>query len=209
MNIIVHLMFSYNMRKIIRMESGTKLNLLGFMYGNILPDLSSSFNSQPHNIKASLNYIINRTDTLLKGACENPFHHSYGYSRNLGVITHYLSDYFCYPHQDHYNKGLKDHSIYELIMLLKYRKGVKDYRENFSRSYHHLAPEEFKKWILDKHLDYYRQNVSCINDISHAIYAGSMIGRSMVLSCSQQQDEADLIKRLQIAGANSLSAPNA
>lgn len=201
MNIIVHLMFSYNMRKIIRKESGIKLNLLGFMYGNILPDLSSRFSSQPHNIKGSLNFIINKTHTLLNGACKNVYSHPYRYSKNLGVITHYISDYFCYPHQDHYNKGLKDHSIYELIMITKYRRGLKDFREKYDRSHQYLAPEELKSWILERHLDYSGLgDGSCINDISHALYAGSMVGGSMIQSYTNQLENPEAIKPLKFSG---------
>lgn len=190
MNVIVHLMFSYRMRKIIKEESGITLNLFGFMFGNILPDLSTRFDSQPHNMNGSLNFIIKRTGGLLSHSKTKVARNSYQYSKNLGVITHYLSDFFCYPHQKHYNKGLKDHGIYEMIMIAKYRKGIKNYRQNFAHHYHSLAPNDFKKWIHEKNVIYNNQEVTCMNDISHALYASSMISRSILLHQNDEVTEA-------------------
>jgi hypothetical protein len=32
----------------------------------------------------------------------------------MGILTHYICDYFCYPHSSVYDKGLLQHIIYEL-----------------------------------------------------------------------------------------------
>lgn len=179
MNIIVHLLFSCNMRRIIRKQSGVKLNMLGFMYGNILPDIRSMH--KPHRLNGSLDFLVKRTQNLIR----KPHQASslYSWSKELGIITHYLSDYFCYAHQDHYDKGLGVHMLYELRMLSKYRKGLKHYRANFSRAYHCLAPDEFERWILEQNSKYNSRAYSYVRDISNALYAGSMIGQNMLSNC--------------------------
>jgi hypothetical protein len=35
------------------------------------------------------------------------------FCRHLGVIVHYISDFFTYPHNAHYPGSLRDHCIYE------------------------------------------------------------------------------------------------
>lgn len=82
MNIIMHLLFSYNMRRIIRKHSGVKLNLLGFMYGNILPDIKAIY--KPHRISESLPFVVKRAKDLMK----EPYQTGSGYSwsRKLGII---------------------------------------------------------------------------------------------------------------------------
>ena len=44
---------------------------------------------------------------------------------NLGVITHYISDYFTFPHNVNYNGKLKDHCIYEEELKHAIRSYVK------------------------------------------------------------------------------------
>jgi len=177
MNIIMHLLFSYNMRRIIRKHSGVKLNLLGFMYGNILPDIKAIY--KPHRISESLPFVVKRAKVLMKEPYQTGSR--YSWSRKLGIITHYLSDYFCYAHQDHYDKGLGRHMLYEMRMISKYRKGLKLYRVKFSKAYHGLTPDEFERWILERNRQYNNQPRSHAGDISHALYTGSMIGKSILL----------------------------
>ena len=33
----------------------------------------------------------------------------------LGVIIHYIADYFTFPHNDHYPGNVKDHCYYDVI----------------------------------------------------------------------------------------------
>jgi len=176
MNIIMHLLFSYDMRRIIRKHSGVKLNLVGFMYGNILPDIKAIH--KPHRINGSLTFVVKRARRLM----EEPYQRCsiYSWSKKLGIITHYLSDYFCYAHQEHYDKGIGKHMLYEMRMIVQYRKGRKQYMTKFGKAYHRLAPDEFERWILEQNRQYNSQPCSHAGDISHALYAGTMIGKSIL-----------------------------
>lgn len=180
MNIIMHLLFSYKMRKIIRSHSGVKLSLIGFMYGNILPDIKAIH--KPHQINGSLSFLVKRTQSLIANPVQT-VPPPYSWSRELGIITHYLSDYFCYAHQDRYDKGLGSHMLYELKMIAQYRRGLKRYQSEFSAAYHDLAPDHFEQWILEQNSRYNSQACSQSGDISYALYAGSMIGENMLLYC--------------------------
>lgn len=191
MNLMVHLLFAYHVRKIIKEDIGIKLNLLGFMVGNILPDIRARFNSQPHYIDHSLNFVIKSGHALMQNV-EDLSRDSYRYSKNMGIINHYLSDYFCYPHQAHYNEGFRRHMTYELVMLAKYRKGLKKYRNHLKHEPKELSPEEFKDWILHKNRVYRCQQISCSNDVSHAIHAGSLLGRNLLLNSKIRMKEGNL-----------------
>jgi len=37
------------------------------------------------------------------------------FSFHLGILTHYICDYFCYPHSSGYDKGLIHHILYEVL----------------------------------------------------------------------------------------------
>lgn len=180
MNVMVHLLFAYHVRKIIRKDTGIKLNLLGYMVGNILPDIRARFNSQPHYIDHSLNFVINSGRKIMNNE-EGLTSSSYRFSKNMGIINHYLSDYFCYPHQSSYSEGFRRHMTYEFVMLIRYRKGLKRYRNHFGHGSRELHPEGFREWIINRNKLYKGQTICCINDVSHAIHAGSVVGTNLVL----------------------------
>lgn len=180
MNVLVHLMFAYHVRKIIKKDIGIKLNLLGFMVGNVIPDIRARFNSQPHYIDASLKYVVKSSHRLINND-EMISKDSYLFSKKMGIINHYLSDFFCYPHQAHYKEGLRRHMTYELKMLAKYRKGLKRAKRDLILNPKGLIPEDIEEWIIRKNRLYRGQQISCATDVSHAIHAGSTIGRSLIL----------------------------
>lgn len=46
-------------------------------------------------------------------------------SERLGVITHYLSDFFCYAHSEYFQSGIVSHFLYELRLLSYFRRNQK------------------------------------------------------------------------------------
>jgi hypothetical protein len=95
-----------------------------FYIGSILPDCVPSFITRKHNIEATFEIlkeeIIKITDNydIDKGMTGY-------YSRHLGVITHYIADYFTYPHNNIFTGNLKDHCSYENDLKFALRSYVK------------------------------------------------------------------------------------
>ena len=87
-------------------ESGCQINEKLFLLGNLFPDLIHSYLWCRHEYQYSREYIRNKLDILKKKPKL--------FSFQLGVLTHYICDYFCYPHSDNYNKGLIQHILYEI-----------------------------------------------------------------------------------------------
>ena len=77
-----------------------------FLLGNIFPDLCQSYLWCRHEHQHSREYVHRKIEKLKKRPKLFSFH--------LGVLTHYICDYFCYPHTAGYNKGLVHHIIYEI-----------------------------------------------------------------------------------------------
>lgn len=94
-----------------------------FYLGSILPDCIPSFLTRKHNIdetfeilkkeilKVTDNYDMNRGFTTY-------------YSRHLGVITHYIADYFTLPHNDIFTGSLKEHCSYEKQLKFAFKEYV-------------------------------------------------------------------------------------
>lgn len=80
-----------------------------FTFGNIKPDIFRNYITKRHKIKNSLWFVlreINKYEDLKKTIEQNPIH--------IGMINHFLSDFFCSPHYyKHLNPNLKKHLEYE------------------------------------------------------------------------------------------------
>ena len=87
-------------------ELGRLKNEKLFLLGNIFPDLIHSYIWCPHKYQYSREYIKRKLDKLKKKPRLFSFH--------LGILTHYICDYFCYPHSSVYDKGFIHHIIYEI-----------------------------------------------------------------------------------------------
>lgn len=83
-----------------------------FVMGSILPDCKPSFVTTRHNIQETLDLVTESIDNLTEHAQEYK-KISTAYCRKLGEITHYVADYFTYPHNDVFEGSLKDHCMYE------------------------------------------------------------------------------------------------
>lgn len=94
-----------------------------FYLGSILPDCVPSFITRKHNIEETFEIlkeeILKITDNydMDKGITGY-------YSRHLGVITHYIADYFTFPHNDIFTGNLKEHCTYERDLKLAFKSYV-------------------------------------------------------------------------------------
>lgn len=79
------------------------------IFGGLLPDCVPSFIYRRHTIDKTLHIIESELLKLSKCTEFNTY-----FCRHLGIITHYLADYFTLPHNKEYTGGTKKHNEYEL-----------------------------------------------------------------------------------------------
>ncbi|MDD6616824.1 MAG: zinc dependent phospholipase C family protein [Lachnospiraceae bacterium] len=94
-----------------------------FYLGSILPDLSPKMFAVPHEYVSSYTEL----QAHIRGLTDGWYAHSnpHMFWRRLGVVLHYLADYFTYPHNTTYEGSLADHCIYEGDMKHSLREYVK------------------------------------------------------------------------------------
>jgi len=85
---------------------GCNINEKLFLFGNIFPDLIHSYIWCRHEYQHSREYVRKKLDKLKRRPMFFSFH--------LGILAHYICDYFCYPHSASFDKGLIEHIIYEI-----------------------------------------------------------------------------------------------
>lgn len=88
------------------------LNRQSFIRGNVIPDYSMLGIIQPHFPKMSLGFVQKEIAALSEGYLDSE-NIGVNYSLNLGIVCHYLSDFFCYAHSAVYKQFVINHVRYE------------------------------------------------------------------------------------------------
>lgn len=85
---------------------------LAFCLGSILPDIKPSFLYKRHEINQTFPALKKHIERLSEGdkAIEKK---TRKYYMDLGQISHYLADYFTFPHNESYPGTLAEHCYYE------------------------------------------------------------------------------------------------
>lgn len=179
MNIIVHLMFAVSIRNRLKKRLGISLNLPGFLYGNILPDISKKYGAHPHYIRNALTHVVSSNEKL--SSENNDPLYSYSFAKELGAINHYLSDFFCHPHTEGYSKSKAHHGYYELMMITHYKKGLKALYSLLKSQDSSVHLKDLKMFILDNSKIYTNSKTSDVNDISYALYTGILMSEDILV----------------------------
>ncbi|SFR77031.1 zinc dependent phospholipase C family protein [Anaeromicropila populeti] len=83
-----------------------------FYVGSILPDCVPSFITRRHSIEETFAVLRDEICKITENYKVEKGAGSY-YCRHLGVITHYVADYFTFPHNEIFSGSIKEHCIYE------------------------------------------------------------------------------------------------
>lgn len=92
---------------------GIDLNLVPFVYGNISPDYSPKILIHPHFTKTCTRKINESIFVLSKKHVGSGLRLDADYAVELGVLCHFLCDYFCFAHSKDFADSLKQHVAYE------------------------------------------------------------------------------------------------
>ena len=97
--------------------------------------------------------------------------HCKKYYINLGQITHYVADYFTFPHNNIYPGGLKEHCAYEEELKLRLREYLKTGKAQTvtGNSMEFGDTEELYEYILNKHETYLGRKLNVEEDIYHIV----------------------------------------
>lgn len=155
----------------IKRYSGVELEEKYFIYGNVLPDIAPKYIITKHFINESIDFLIYRIDSLLNNNNITPRK----FAVELGIITHYLCDYYCVPHNDRaYFKGkVNEHMLYEKKLHTKFKQGydLSGFKQNIN-PYSKEPVREFIYFMLDK---YILDEKSFEKDIMYSLYVASKV----------------------------------
>lgn len=124
LNTFSHIVISGIVNRYIKRWYGTSINKYSFIYGNIIPDYKSDYTKIPHYKSSMPDFLHNEILSLSNIKQKNSAEFDKKISYRLGIICHYLADFFCYAHSPKFNGGFLAHIKYE-FMLGKYNRKKK------------------------------------------------------------------------------------
>ena len=141
-----------------------------FIVGSILPDCRPSFVTTKHNMDETFELVkqaINRC-TIDN---EEYKHISTAYCRKLGEITHYMADYFTYPHNTIFDGNIREHCVYEkeLKFALKDYINSGEVYVNIDLAKTFTTPQDLCEFVLATHEQYLKASKTVFEDCKYIV----------------------------------------
>ena len=159
-----------------------KLNKKLFVYGNVKPDVTFQKIPVEHKREEALSFVLEKIDELKNMELNSKIDID-RFSLNLGIICHFLSDFYCMPHVKRWGdyKGIKrvikgvEHIYYEFKISF-YKDEIRKVVQN--KYYPVNNPEEF---ILDS-FEMYKNDINLKKDVYYATLICSSIVNYILLN---------------------------
>lgn len=168
-------------RYIVRSLSNEELtrHKKSFYLGNILPDCKPSFVTTRHEFFGTFD-MVKETISRLTLESDPSFIFSSAYYRNLGEVTHYLADYFTFPHNITYTGNIREHCAYEEQLKISLREYIKsgEAERNIEKAQHFNTLDDLFEFIKKTHSEYLKfkrsieEDCKYIVSLCHRVVAG-------------------------------------
>lgn len=192
MNLFNHLGIAIKLKHNIEMNFHIRLKTINFLLGSIKPDISSRYINIPHYKKDSEGFIQEEIRSILEEKIYEFTKCTSNFSERLGVITHYLSDFFCYAHSDYFTGGMPKHYIYEMQLfiydIINSKTIIHSCSDNNIVINHNAS--SIWSYIDELHKNYlceYKEDHNCI-DMSFTLKACTSLCFSIITECIVSQE---------------------
>lgn len=141
MNIFTHIGISSAILNYFEINSGIKLDRKAFKYGSIKPDIDYKLSAIPHYKRNVMDFVVSEIKNLLKMEINKKC--SEEFSEKLGMITHYLSDFFCFAHSEYFKGSILEHYFYEFRLLVYCKINRIKINENLICKFTKIGPDYY------------------------------------------------------------------
>lgn len=150
-----------------------------FIVGSILPDCKPSFVTTKHNMEQTFDMVCEFISKLTVDSWEFK-KISTAYCRKLGEVTHYLADYFTFPHNAVFTGNIREHCMYEKELKFALRQYIQsgEVYVNSSVVKRFSTPAELCDYVQQIHKQYLSCNKTVESDcryivaLCHVVVAG-------------------------------------
>ena len=174
MLINTHFIISKNILENLDLNKAFFISHRNFIYGNIKPDISSKYVLSKHYLEESFSMIMDK----IKNLCNLTLNSLKRYfsisklSQELGVICHFLCDFFTTPHSERweFSHSMNKHVTYEKE-LASYAKSM-----DFSNiALNHQIEHSIEDFFHKLYNEYKASSISYENDLKYSSYTCSQI----------------------------------
>ena len=167
-----------------------------FYIGSIVPDCIPSFITRRHNMEETFDIFVKHMEKFVdKLGKKNKL--GFRQSIRMGMILHYIADYFTLPHNSHYEGGFVEHCVYEGTQLKCMRNYVREVRSENINVEHQRPLMDIKQvvdYIKEKHQEYVMLHSGVEDDCAFSLEACLCVAMSLFEIGAQRH-------KLGIAGA--------
>lgn len=172
-----HSVISAHMSENIENRLGISLNKKLLSLGNMMPDIWPSLAVKKHYKEQSFDFVIDQIEKLIAGGLYENQLSIDAFSLRLGIVSHFLSDFFCLPHhnREYFHDKLREHLSYEnkLHEQFKNFSGIKSVNTPYIQN---TERQNIVKFIEELHLEYKNSKSGYITDIYGSINVSSAVG---------------------------------
>lgn len=183
--------FIYQM---VKQNNGFNLNYESFKYGSIKPDLMPKPFKIAHYKNKSFAHTINKIEKIQKQFILEQDKDLKLFSVNLGVIIHYIADYFCRAHNDCRYNFFPAHIIYENKLCREFSKiNLNEVEQIFRKCLLNIqkdnltVPTHLEKYINKKHEKYLNSSKEIALDISFSMELCLIVSLVIISNCTLTQ----------------------
>jgi hypothetical protein len=169
--LIARIVYGYMLKK-----TDFKLDYQAFAYGNIKPDLDKSCINYWHTFEDSVDIINAYAEELIESKISVK-----EFSEALGMICHFVCDYFCLHHgRQYWKKDPVAHGVYEVKLHLSFVNLCRN--ENIKISYKCKSEKNLKDIVSKLRRKYNLEPDGMAKDISYAIIAAAVVSEFIIRS---------------------------
>lgn len=149
-----------------------------FLYGNVKPDATSKYFFKKHYLDESLDMIISKITCLcnLTVNCLSKYFSISKFSQEIGVICHFLCDFFCVAHSQRWEMS---HSLSKHV---KYENNLNAFAKDLDLSKY--KGDNFNNFeiFFSKLYDEYKNSIDYKNDLYFSTYVCNSVV-NYILDC--------------------------
>lgn len=170
MNTFSHIMIGKLLYSYLSSEYGIRLNKKYFVRGNYSPDFTVGLLVKPHYMKYKLGFVEREIEALSDLRLDSA---EIGRepSKRLGILCHYLADFFCLAHSEGFDRNMIVHVDYErrLHRFLASKRAALSSIRYLPETDGRIPPGKIRARLGEYHADYLRASRSMGNDIVFSI----------------------------------------
>lgn len=154
---------------------------LTFYIGSIWPDCIPSFLTRRHCMEETFDIFEKKISKFI-AKFNSKKDMGYLSTLRMGIVLHYIADYFTFPHNSHYSGSLKDHCAYEEQLKHRMYEYVDDIKM-LDREYNVSVmtdTNQIAEYIIDKHTQYMKIAGNVDSDCGYAFMACMSVMASLL-----------------------------